>query len=112
MLFLRLVVRNNQRQRLRVGVNLAVGTHDRGFVRQIGELLPQILRGSRLPPPRSTHQHQRALRSGVTNGGGVQHSALTRQLLNHRNRQIRRQGLQCLLLVLNIKNLQNPKRVH
>ena len=42
----------------------------------------------------------------------MQHSALTRQLLNHRNRQIRCQGLQRLLLVLNIKNLQNPKRVH
>ena len=111
-LFLRLVVRDHQRQRLRVGVNLTVGTHDRGFVRQIGELLPQILCGGRLPPPRSTHQHQRAFRGRVANGGGVQHSALTRQLLNHRNRQVRRQGLQRLFLVLNIKNLQNPERVH
>ena len=42
----------------------------------------------------------------------MQHSALTCQLLNHRNRKIRRQGLQRLLLVLNIKNLQNPERVH
>ena len=111
-LFLWLVVRDHQRQRLRVGVNLTVGTHDRGFVRQIGELLPQILCGGRLPSPRSTHQHQRALRGGIANGGGVQHGALTRQLLNHSNRQIRRQSLQRLLLVLNIKNLQNPERVH
>ena len=111
-LFLRLVIRDYQRQWLWVGVNLAVGAHDRGFVRKIGELLPQILRGSRLPPPRSTHQHQCALRSGVADGGSVQHGALTRQLLNHSNRQIRRQSLQRLLLVLNIKNLQNPERVH